>query len=582
MKKLTIYLKDYKKESILGPFFKLVESLFELFVPLVIANIIDVGIENGDRLYVVKMCGVLFLLGIVGLACALTAQYFAAKAAVGFTAKLRHALLDHIQKLSYSDLDSLGASSMITRMTGDANQVQTGVNLLLRLYLRSPFIVFGSLIMAYTVDVGAGNVFAVTIPVLSVIVFGIMLASIPLYRKVQGGLDRVLGITRENLLGVRVIRAFAREDEEKKDFFAESSALAGRQLFAGRISALMNPLTYVIINVATVVLIWSGAVRVNIGSLRQGEVIALVNYMSQILVELIKLANLIITVTKSFASAKRIEAVLEMKPSMEYPDACVGDTDPSAPAVEFDSASIKYHATADEAISGVSFKAERGQTVGIIGGTGSGKTTLVNVLCRFYDVTSGCVRIDGHDVREYAQGELRRKIGVVPQKAVLFRGTLRDNLLWGNKAADDDQLRWALEVAQAENVVASKEKGLDELISDGGSNFSGGQRQRLCIARALVGKPEILILDDSASALDYATDAALRQSIKDIEYGPTVFIVSQRASSVKSADFIIVLDDGETVGMGTHDELLRRCEVYREIYHSQFPDAELPSEGGAI
>lgn len=578
MKKLIVYLKDYKKESILGPLFKLIESLFELMVPIVVANIIDIGIANSDSGYIMRMCAVLVSLGVIGLICALVAQYYAAKAAVGFTAKMKHALFSHIQSLSYHELDMLGTSSMITRMTGDANQVQSGVNLILRLFLRSPFIVFGSLVLAYTINTSAGNVFAVTIPILSVVIFGIMLVSIPLYRKVQSGLDRVLGLTRENLSGARVIRAFGREDDERELFDKENSELTHRQLFVGRISALMNPVTYVIINVAVIALIWTGAVKVDSGIISRGEVVALLNYMSQILIELIKLANLIITVTKAFASAKRIESVLEIRPGMAFPAddentfSCA-----DAPAVEFDNVGIRYHSAAGEALRGVSFRAFKGQTVGIIGGTGSGKTTLVNLICRFYDATSGSIKINGTDIRRYSAQTLRKMIGVVPQKAVLFRGTLRDNLRWRKKDADDSELYAALETAQAKDIVDSKSKGLDEMISEGGKNFSGGQRQRLTIARALVGSPDILILDDSASALDYATDAALRASIKNLGYSPTVFIVSQRAFSVKHADFIIALDDGEVVGIGTHDRLIATCEVYREIYSSQFPDDE---EGG--
>lgn len=577
MKKLIVYLKDYKKESILGPLFKLIESLFELMVPIVVANIIDIGIANSDSGYIMRMCAVLVSLGVIGLICALVAQYYAAKAAVGFTAKMKHALFSHIQSLSYHELDMLGTSSMITRMTGDANQVQSGVNLILRLFLRSPFIVFGSLVLAYTINTSAGNVFAVTIPILSVVIFGIMLVSIPLYRKVQSGLDRVLGITRENLSGARVIRAFGREDDERELFDKENSELTHRQLFVGRISALMNPVTYVIINFAVIALIWTGAVKVDSGIISRGEVVALLNYMSQILIELIKLANLIITVTKAFASAKRIESVLEIRPGMEFPADDNTFSCADAPAVEFDNVGIRYHSTAGEALRGVSFRAFKGQTVGIIGGTGSGKTTLVNLICRFYDATSGSIKINGTDIRRYSAQTLRKMIGVVPQKAVLFQGTLRDNLRWRKKDADDSELYAALETAQAKDIVDSKSNGLDEMISEGGKNFSGGQRQRLTIARALVGSPDILILDDSASALDYATDAALRASIKNLGYSPTVFIVSQRAFSVKHADFIIALDDGEVVGIGTHDRLIATCEVYREIYSSQFPD---DAEGG--
>ncbi|MDE6816577.1 MAG: ABC transporter ATP-binding protein/permease [Lachnospiraceae bacterium] len=578
MKKLLIYLKDYKKESVLGPLFKLLEASFELFIPLVVASMIDKGIPAGDKGYIWQMCLVMAALGLIGLVCAVTAQYFAAKAAVGFATKLRHGLFAHIQSLSFSQMDKEGTSTLITRMTSDINQVQSGVNLVLRLFLRSPFIVFGAMIMAFTVDVKAALVFVVVIPVLSVIVFGIMLISIPLFKKVQGGLDRVLGITRENLTGVRVIRAFGEEEGEIRKFDQETDALKHMQMVAARISALMNPLTYVVINAGLVALIYVGAVRVEAGILSQGQVVALVNYMSQILVELIKLANLIITVTKAVACGNRIQSVFEIPAGMESPENGIAKEITQTGTVEFDHVCLRYHKGGEQALTDIHFKAHRGETIGVIGGTGSGKSSLVHLIPRFYDVEKGSVKVDGQDVREIPLEVLRGKIGIVMQKAVLFQGTIRENLLWGNENATDEELWEALRTAQAEEFVLQKEKGLDEKIEQEGRNLSGGQKQRLSIARALVKKPEILIMDDSASALDYATDAALRKSIKSMPGETTVFIVSQRASSLLHADQIIVLDDGEAAGMGTHDELLAGCQVYQEIYYSQF---EKKQESGA-
>ena len=572
MRKLLVYLKDYKKESALAPLFKMLEAAFELFVPLVVAAIIDKGITTGDSGYVLRMGLILISLGIVGLVCSITAQYFAAKAAVGFATKLKHALFGHIQSLSFTEIDTLGTSTMITRMTSDTNQVQNGVNMVLRLFLRSPFIVFGAMIMAFTIDVKAAMIFVVTIPLLSIVVFGIMILTMPMYRKVQANLDRVLGSTRENLTGARVIRAFNKEQEETEHFEKENAALADMQLFVGKISALTNPVTYIIINAATIILLYTGAVRVDEGSITQGEVVALVNYMSQILIELVKLANLIITITKALACANRIESVFEMQSSMEWKEApesngkAEGDL-----SVEFDHVSLTYAGAGAESLTDIDFRAKRGQTIGIIGGTGSGKSSLVNMIPRFYDATKGEVRVDGRNVKDYSMEELREKIGVVLQKAVLFQGTIRENLLWGKGDATEEELWQAVETAQAREFVEQKEGKLDAPVAQEGRNLSGGQRQRLTIARALVGHPDILILDDSASALDYATDAALRKAIKELEGEMTVFIVSQRASSIRYADQIIVLDDGCMVGIGTHEELLQSCEVYQEIYYSQFP-----------
>ena len=572
MKQLLVYLKDYKKESILGPLFKLLEASFELIVPLVVASMIDVGIAQGDKGYVGRMCLIMAALGLIGLVCSITAQYFAAKAAVGFATKLRHGVFEHIQKLSFSQLDREGTATLITRITSDINQVQSGTNLALRLFLRSPFIVFGAMIMAFTVDVKAALIFVVVIPVLSVIVFGIMLVSIPLYKKVQSGLDRVLGTTRENLTGVRVIRAFGQEPTEISKFEGENEALKKIQTTAGRISALMNPLTYVVINAGLIALIYTGALQVDAGILSKGEVVALINYMSQILVELVKLANLIITMTKAVACGNRIEAVLAMPAGLkEYSaEENAGSKEEETGSVVFDHVGLRYYEGGEEALTDINFKARKGDTIGIIGGTGSGKSSLVNLIPRFYDVTGGSVRVDGKDVRSYDTVTLRDKIGVVMQKAVLFQGTIRDNLKWGNEEATDEEIYEALRTAQAEEIVRQKKDGLDEMIEQEGRNLSGGQKQRLSIARALVKKPEILILDDSASALDYATDAALRKALKEMPGDTTVFIVSQRASSLMHADTIIVLDDGRAVGMGNHEELLKSCEVYQEIYYSQF------------
>lgn len=585
MKKLLIYLRDYKKESVLGPLFKLLEASFELIVPLVVASMIDVGIANHDRGYILRMCLIMAALGLIGLICAVTAQYFAAKAAVGFATKLRHGLFSHIQSLSFSQMDKEGTSTLITRMTSDINQVQSGVNLVLRLFLRSPFIVFGAMIMAFTVDVKAALIFVVVIPILSVIVFGIMLISIPMFKKVQGGLDKVLGITRENLTGVRVIRAFGEEEHEILKFDEETDRLKHLQEVAGRISALMNPLTYVVINGGLIVLIYTGALQVEAGILTQGQVVALVNYMSQILVELVKLANLIITVTKAFACGNRIQNIFEIPAGMETSatstntsslEAQSGNSSPETEkgTVEFDHVSLRYYEGGEQALTDIHFKAKKGATIGVIGGTGSGKSSLVNLIPRFYDVEKGSVKVDGRDVREYPLTQLRDKISVVMQKAVLFKGTIRENLLWGNENASDEDLWEAIKAAQAEEFVLQKRDKLDEMIEQEGRNLSGGQKQRLSIARSLVKKPEILILDDSSSALDYATDAALRKSIKDLPGEITVFIVSQRASSMLHADTIIVLDDGDVAGMGTHEELLKGCEVYQEIYYSQFERKE--------
>ena len=564
MKKLLIYLKDYIKESILGPLFKLLEALFELFVPLVIAAIIDTGIENGDTGYIIKMCLVLVLLGFVGLAFSITAQYFAAKASVGFVSKIRHVLFGHIQSLSYSELDQIGTSTLITRMTSDMNQVQNGMNLALRLLLRSPFVVFGAMIMAFTIDVPSAMIFVYVTIVLLIVVFGIMLGSIPLYKKVQQKLDAVMTVTRENLTGVRVIRAFCKEDEETDDFINKNNELTASQKFVGKISALMNPVTYVIINLAIIWLIHTGAVRVEAGILTQGAVVALYNYMSQILVELIKLANLIINITKSIACGNRIQAVLDIKPDLES-----GNSSCNEGSVEFDHVNLRYKNAGADSLSDITFTAAKGETIGIIGGTGSGKSSLVTLIPRFYDAASGEVKVGGVNVKDMDVEQLREKIGVVPQKAVLFHGTIRENMQWGVTNASDDDIMEAIEAAQGLDVIKAK-GGLDCEIEQGGKNLSGGQRQRLTIARALVKKPEILILDDSASALDFATDAALRKSLRELDYHPTVFIVSQRTSSIQHADRIIVLDDGAAVGIGTHDELMKSCSVYQEIYNSQF------------
>lgn len=568
MFKLLVHIKKYKKECVLGPLFKLLEALLELFVPLVIANIIDNGIANGDMGYVVGMVCLLVGLGVVGLAFSITAQYFAAKAAVGFSAKVKHELFRHIESLSWTEIDGIGTSTLITRMTSDMNQIQNGVNLTLRLLLRSPFVVFGAMIMAFTINVQAALIFVAAIPLLSVVVFGIMLWCIPLYKNVQSRLDKVLGITRENLTGVRVIRAFCKEEEEIQSFTQHNDQLTAAQKFVGRISALMNPLTYVIINLAIIWLIQTGAVQVNNGDLSQGDVVALYNYMSQILVELIKLANLIISLTKSVACGNRVQSIFEIHSSQTVSeDSTIHGSEDYA--VEFRNVSLRYANAGEDSLTGMSFAVKRGETVGIIGGTGSGKSSLVNLIPRFYDATGGEVLIGGRNADSFAPEELRMKIGVVPQKAVLFKGTIRENMQWGKSDATDEEIMAAAKTAQAADVIEGK-GGLDYEIEQGGKNLSGGQRQRFTIARALVRKPEILILDDSASALDFATDAALRKSIREMDSDPTVFIVSQRTSSIQHADKIIVLDDGKIVGIGRHDELLENCPVYSEIYNSQF------------
>ena len=568
MKRLLVFLKGYEKETVLGPLFKLLEASFELFVPLVIAAIIDTGVSTGDKPYIVKMCLVLFALALIGFVCAVTAQFFAAKAAVGFAAKLRHALFAHIETLSFSEIDEVGTSTLITRMTSDVNQVQNGVNLVLRLFLRSPFIVFGAMIMAFTVNAKAALVFVVTIPLLSIVVFGVMIASIPLYKRVQSALDRVLGLTRENLTGVRVIRAFNKEESEMEAFNSGNETLTDIQNFVGKISALTSPLTFVIVNIATLVLVWNGSVLVNDGILSRGEVVALVNYMSQILVELVKLANLIVSVTKSIASGNRIQTVLEMESSMTKHEPGNACADVSEAEVVFSHVYLTYAKAKEEALTDIHFSVKKGETVGIIGGTGSGKSSVVNLIPRFYDAVKGEVLIKGKNVKEYDLDMLREMIGVVPQKAVLFKGTIRENICWGKEDATEEEILSAIKIAQAEEFVA--EKGLDFVVEQGGRNLSGGQRQRLTIARAIVGKPEILIMDDSASALDFATDAKLRAEIAAMPNDMTVFIVSQRAASMMNADKIIVLEDGEIAGIGTHTTLLKECEIYREIYESQF------------
>lgn len=570
MRKLIYYLKDYKKESILAPLFKMLEALFELFVPIVMAKVIDVGIPLGDKNYIIRMCLVMILLGIIGLACSITAQYFSAKAASGFATKLRHSLFEHIQSLSFTEMDTIGTSTLITRMTSDINQVQNGVNMFLRLFMRSPFIVFGAMVMAFTIDVKAALIFVVAIPVLSVVVFGIMYASIPLYKKVQSRLDTVLGITRENLTGVRVIRAFHKEENETEKFEDANNSLASLQIFVGKISALMNPMTYVIVNLAIAALVWTGGIRVNTGIITQGEVVALINYMSQVLVELIKLANLIVLINKAIACGNRVQSVFEIKSSMDETENPVSPDKKTDYAVEFNHVCLRYGKSDVDSLTDIDFNVKRGETIGIIGGTGSGKSSVVNMIPRFYDACEGEVLVDGINVKDYAINDLRQKIGIVMQKAVLFKGTIRDNLLWGNENASEDDIYEALKVSQALEVVEGKKNGLDSEVAQGGKNFSGGQKQRLTIARALVRKPEILILDDSASALDYATDAALRKVIREMDNSPTVFIVSQRASSIQYADKIIVLDDGKIAGIGTHQELIDNCGVYQEIYYSQF------------
>lgn len=572
MRKLLRFIKSYKKESILAPLFKLLEASFELFVPLVMARIIDVGILQEDYETIWKMGAVLVLLALVGLAAALTAQYFAAKAAVGFVTKLKHELFAHIQKLSFGDMDQVGTSTMITRMTSDVNQVQSGVNLVLRLFMRSPIIVFGAMIMAFTINIKAALIFVIAIPLLCVVVFGVMLISIPLYKKVQAALDAVLGRTRENLTGAKVIRAFNKEQEEQELFVQENAALNRVQMLVGRIAALTNPITFVIINGATIALLWTGAVQVDSGIITQGEVVALVNYMSQILVELVKLANLIVSVNKAVACGNRIQEIFDREPGLENEENPVSVEELGD--IVFDHVGLIYPGAKEESLTDIHFTAKKGQVIGVIGGTGSGKTSLVHLIPRFYDITSGSLTISGVPVNQYDTNVLREKIGMVLQKSVLFQGTIRSNLLWGNENATDEELWQALSIAQAENVVKGKENGLDERVEQEGRNFSGGQRQRLAIARALVRKPEILIMDDSASALDYATDAALRKAIKEELTDMTVFIVSQRAASVRNADQIVVLDDGEMVGLGNHESLMESCEVYREIYESQYGKEE--------
>lgn len=571
MRSLLKYLKDYKKESILAPVFKMLEASFELFVPLVMAAIIDTGIANHDKGYIFRMGGVLVALGLIGLACSVTAQFFSAKAAVGFATKLRHALFSHIQGLSYAELDTLGTNTLITRMTSDVNQLQSGVNLTLRLLLRSPFIVFGAMIMAFTVDVKAALIFVVAIPLLSIVVFGIMIVSLPLYKKVQAALDKVLGRTRENLEGARVIRAFCKEGQEIESFSEDNGALLNIQVFVGKISAAMNPLTYIIVNIALVVLLWAGAIRVDGGIITQGAVVALVNYMSQILVELIKMANLIIQITKALACAKRIESILAVENSQQIEELTQQAKAETDDVIRFDHVGLTYQGGGEESLTDIDFTVKKGQTIGIIGGTGSGKTSVVNLIPRLYDATRGTVYVDGQDVKTYDPKLLRSKVGIVPQKAVLFAGTIRENLLWGNENATEEQLERALEISQAKEFVDTKEGRLDFKIAQGGKNLSGGQRQRMTIARAVVRDPEILILDDSASALDFATDAKLRHAIREMGNDMVVIIVSQRSSSIQYADQIIVLDDGKMVGIGTHDSLLAENEVYQEIYYSQFP-----------
>lgn len=576
MKQLFVYLKNYKKECVLAPLFKMLEAIFELLVPLVMAAVIDTGIARGDVSYIIKMCLVMILLGIVGLISSVTAQYFAAKAATGFGTGVRHALFDHIQKLSFTNLDKAGTSTLITRMTSDVNQAQNGVNMVLRLFLRSPFIVFGAMIMAFTIDVKSAMVFVVTIPLLSVVVFGVMYVSIPLYKKVQNRLDAVTQTTRENLTGVRVIRAFHLEEEEKTKYEEKNQDLTAMQMFVGKISGLMNPITYVMINAATAYLIYTGALQVDGGVITQGEVVALVNYMSQILVELIKLANLIVTVTKAIACGNRIQSIFDIPEGereifLEKTEELPRKTEEM---VVFSHVGLTYENAGAESLTDITFTAKKGETIGVIGGTGSGKTSLVHLIPGFYPYTAGSIRIDGREITSYSKEELREMVGIVMQKAVLFAGTIRENLCWGKPDATDEELEEALRMAQALEVVEKKEGKLDAMVAQGGKNFSGGQKQRLTIARALVRKPKILILDDSASALDYATDAALRRAIAGMKEQPTVFIVSQRAASIQYADKILVLDDGELAGIGTHEELLKNCEVYQEIYYSQFPEKE--------
>lgn len=575
MRKILRFITRYKKEAVMGPLFKMLEALFELFVPLVVADIIDVGIKQGDSGYILRRCALMVLLGLVGLACSITAQYFSAKASVGLATDLRRALFAHIGGLSHKNTDRFGTATLLSRVTADVNQIGTATNMVLRLFLRSPFIVFGAMIMAFTVSPSAALTFVVTIPALSVVVFGVMLISIPMFRRVQARLDRVLGLTRENLVGARVVRAFVREERSTAEFAAVNGELTRLQRFTGRFSALLNPVTYVIINLSILVIIWRGGIEVSLGNLAQGEVIALYNYMSQILVELIKLANFIILITKACASGARINLILDTPVGMPRGEKALPVPEHLG-TVAFRNVSLSYHENADKALSSITFEAAPGETVGIIGGTGSGKSSLVSLIPRFYDVSEGSVTVGGIDVRDFESVSLfRRKIGVVPQKAELFAGTVRDNLRFGNPNATDAELLEALEAAQAAGFIAEKEGGLDFVLEQGGKNLSGGQKQRLTVARALVRKPDILILDDSASALDYATDAALRHAIAALPYKPTTFIVSQRTASISHADRILVLEDGEAVAIGTHDTLLATCDIYREIHQSQFGSEEV-------
>ncbi len=578
MKELLVYIKEYTKECILGPFFKLLEACFDLAVPLVMASVIDKGIASGDKGYIFKYGGILILLAVIGLTCSITAQFFAAKAATGFAANVRYALFKHIESLSFTEMDGIGTSTMITRMTSDINQLQSGVNMALRLFLRSPFIVFGAAVMAFTIDVKAAVVFVIVIPLLAIVIFGIMLASMPLFKKVQARLDNVMGITRQNLTGVRVIRAFNKEAAEIENFADGNGKLAAMQLFVGRISALANPVTYVMVNIALIALLWTGGIQVDAGNLTQGEIVALVNYMSQILVELVKLANTIVLSTKAVACGGRVQAILAVQSSMEEGDysgnGSMDTQDATARTkggleVKFEHASMMYKGAGADSVSDISFTAGAGSVTGIIGGTGSGKSTLVNLIPRFYDVSEGCVKVGGRDVKSYKLDTLRQAVGIVLQKSVLFRGTIRDNILWGNPDATDEEVTEALKVAQAWEIVQGKEKGLDYVIEQGGRNLSGGQKQRLAIARALVRKPPVLVFDDSSSALDFATEAKLRKSLQELGYNPTIFIVSQRTSSIQHADNILVLEDGVLAGQGTHEELVNNCEVYKEIYNSQ-------------
>lgn len=569
MKELLVYIKEYTKECILGPFFKLLEACFDLAVPLVMASVIDKGIASGDKGYIFKYGGILILLAVIGLTCSITAQFFAAKAATGFAANVRYALFKHIESLSFTEMDGIGTSTMITRMTSDINQLQSGVNMALRLFLRSPFIVFGAAVMAFTIDVKAAIVFVVVIPLLAIVIFGIMLASMPLFKKVQARLDNVMGITRQNLTGVRVIRAFNKEAAEIENFADSNEKLSSMQLFVGRISALANPVTYVMVNIALIALLWTGGIQVDGGNLTQGEIVALVNYMSQILVELVKLANTIVLSTKAVACGGRVQAILAVNSSMEEGDYNSTSKNKGGLEVEFEHASMMYKGAGADSVSDISFKASPGSVTGIIGGTGSGKSTLVNLIPRFYDVSEGCVKVGGRDVKSYKLDTLRQAVGIVLQKSVLFRGTIRDNILWGNPDATDEEVTEALKAAQAWEIVQGKEKGLDYVIEQGGRNLSGGQKQRLAIARALVRKPPVLVFDDSSSALDFATEAKLRKSLQELGYNPTIFIVSQRTSSIQHADNILVLEDGALAGQGTHEELVNNCEVYKEIYNSQ-------------